>query len=368
MRAEAVPKLASFATAESESIMTVQGALLTGSINLPDADTAFRDAVGTLGHRLRRMPDGETGDRFHWIIFQADLLGGADGIERVGDEPVLLRNLDMRPLRFADGVDPASVVLPKLDYARVASASYQEFTALREQGVIPRGIRFQVSLPTPLAVVIALVRAEDRAAFEPLYEAALFAELDEILATIPHDDLAIQWDTAVEFGLIEAASYDNEYGFFSAPFDDLWGGLAERARRQSAAVPEDVELGFHLCYGDAGEKHFVEPTDTANLVRYIELLLDASPRPITWLHLPVPIERDDDAYYAPLGTLTLPSGTELYLGLVHREDGVEGARRRIAAAAKYVDDFGVGTECGIGRAPDGTVQGILDTHRVAAEW
>jgi hypothetical protein len=349
--------------------MAVQGAHLTGSVNLPDTETVFRDAIGTLGGRLRRLPDGETGDRFHWIIFQADLIGQADGIARVGDEPMLLRGLDMRPLRFADGVDPSTVVLPKLDYARVALESYATFTKLRTEGVIPAGVRFQVSLPTPLAVVVAMVREEDRPAFEPLYEKALFAELEEILASIPHEDLAIQWDTAVEFGLIEAASYGTDYGAaFSAPFDDLWGGLRERAARQASAVPEDVELGFHLCYGDAGEKHFVEPTDTANLVKYAELLFEVSPRPITWIHLPVPIERDDDAYYEPLRSLTLPSGTELYLGLVHREDGVEGAQRRIATASRFVEEFGVGTECGIGRAPDGTVQGILETHRVAEVW
>jgi hypothetical protein len=354
---------------ESENLMTVQGALLVGSVNLPDTESTFRAAVDTLGRRLRRVPDGETGDRFHWIVFQADLIGGAEGIERVGDEPVLLRNLDLRPLRFADGVDPARVVLPKLDYARAALESYGTFAALREQGVIPAGIRFQVSLPTPLAVVVALVREEDRAAFEPLYERALYAELDEILSSIPHEDLAIQWDTAVEFGLIESADYGTDYGAtFRAPFEDLWEGLAERARRQASAVPEDVELGFHLCYGDAGEKHFVEPKDTANLVRYANLLREVSPRPITWIHLPVPIERDDEAYFAPLAGLQKEPGTELYLGLVHREDGAEGAQRRAAAASAFVRDFGVGTECGIGRAPDGSVPGILETHRVAQEW
>jgi hypothetical protein len=349
--------------------MTVQGALLVGSINLPDTVSTFRAAVGTLGGRLRRVPDGETGDRFHWIVFQADLLAGAEGIGRVGDEPVLLRNLDLRPLRFEEGVDPATVVLPELDYARVALESYREFTALRHEGVIPAGIRFQVSLPTPLAVVVALVREEDRAAFEPLYERALYAELDEILGAIPHDDLAIQWDTAVEFGLIESAGYGmDDASRYRAHFDDLWAGLAERARRQASAVPEDVELGFHLCYGDAGEKHFVEPRDTANLVRYANLLVEVSPRPITWIHLPVPIERDDAAYFAPLAGLHRPSGTELYLGLVHREDGPEGAERRAAAASGFIDHFGVGTECGMGRAPEGATQSLLEAHRIATEW
>jgi hypothetical protein len=349
--------------------MAVQGAHLVGSVNLPDSESTFRAAAATLGRRLRRIPDGETGDRFHWIIFQADLLGQADGVERVGDEPVYLRNLDMRPLRFSEGVDRAAVVLPKLDYARAAVESYAEFRSLRDAGVIGAGTRFQVALPTPLAVVVALVYEPDRADFEPLYERALYAELDEILATIPHEDLAIQWDTAVEFGLIESADYGTDYGAtFSAPFDDLWAGLAERAAHQAGAVPEDVELGFHLCYGDAGEKHFIEPRDTANLVRYANVLAEVSPRPITWIHLPVPIERDDEAYFAPLADLRLQPGTELYLGLVHREDGPEGAQRRIAAASAYVSDFGVGTECGMGRAPEDQIQSLLETHRVAAEW
>jgi hypothetical protein len=83
----------------------------------------------------------------------------------------------------------------------------------------------------------------------------------------------------------------------------------------------------------------------------------------------VPIERDDDAFFAPLAELALPEGTELYLGLVHREDGAEGARRRIAAAEKVVPVFGVATECGIGRAPEGTTEGILRTHaEVASAW
>lgn len=212
---------------------------------------------------------------------------------------------------------------------------------------------------------------EDRARFEPVYERALLAELNVILDAIPHDALAIQWDTAVEFGFIEASSgYDEKYGRgLTAWFDDVWDGVIERAVRQAAAVPLGVELGYHLCYGDAGEQHFVEPADTGNLATFIRLLLARTPRPIDWFHLPVPIERDDEAYFAPLKDLGLAEETELYLGLVHREDGVEGATRRIAAARRSLPVFGVGTECGIGRAPAEQVASILETHRaVAAAW
>lgn len=55
----------------------------------------------------------------------------------------------MPRLRLADGVDPAVAGWPDLGYAGAYLASYQTFVALREQGVIPPGVRFQVEYPTP---------------------------------------------------------------------------------------------------------------------------------------------------------------------------------------------------------------------------
>jgi hypothetical protein len=345
-----------------------QGAHLVGSVNYDDAETTMRAAATILGDRLKRIPDGEPGRRFHWIMFQPDVLGEVEGIERVGEERIPLRMLDARPLRIADGVDAASLRLPPLGYAEAAEESYAVFRRLRDEGVIARGTRFQVSLPTPLAVVGAYFPVEQRAAFEPVYREAMYRELDAILAAIPHEDLAIQWDNAVEFGIIEGAM---PRGRHSAAWwgDDVWAGLTARSADQASRVPEDVEVGFHLCYGDVAEKHFVEPADAANLVRFANMLADAVTRPLSWIHLPVPIERDDDAYFAPLDDLRLHQETELYLGLVHREDGAEGAQRRIAAALPHAPVFGVATECGIGRAPEGTTEDILRSHaEVAAAW
>ena len=294
-------------------------------------------------------------------------------LERVGAPGFTIGEFDARPLRIRDGADPASIVLPDLGYAEAALRSWAQFRALRDAGVIPAGARFQVSLPTPAAVVGAFIAPDSQAAFEPIYEAALLAELDRILAGIPHESLAIQWDTAVEFGLVETAEGRRPafpfHSWFGEDAAAVWAGLEARLRRQIAAVPEDVELGLHLCYGDVAEAHFIQPADAGELTRYIRAALGVATRPITWFHLPVPIERDDAAYFAPLAGLELPEGTELYLGLVHREDGAEGARRRIAAARSALGAFGVATECGIGRAPAGTLEPILRTHReVSAPW
>ncbi|MGM1017849.1 MAG: hypothetical protein ACQEW8_09960 [Actinomycetota bacterium] len=344
-----------------------QGALLVGSVNYDDAETTMREAADLLGDRLKRIPDGEVGRRFHWIMFQPDVLGQAEGIERIGDEPIPFgAGLDARPLRIAEGVAAADLELPALGYAGAALESFEVFARLRDEGAIAPGTRFQVSLPTPVAVVSSFFFGDDRAAFEPVYTAAILRELDDIVASIPAEDLAIQWDVASEVGIIEGAA---GYGRVMDAWweGDVFAGLVERLATLVDAVPTDIEVGVHLCYGDAGEAHFIEPTDAGVLVRYANAVIAATTRPISWLHMPVPIARDDAEFFAPLADLApVP---ELYLGLIHREDGAEGALRRIAAAEPYVQGFGVATECGIGRAPAGSTEGILRTHaEVAAAW
>nr|MBP6686182.1 hypothetical protein [Leucobacter sp.] len=279
-----------------------------------------------------------------------------------------LRMLDIRPVKLADGVSAEAITLPPLGYAEAARASWETFSRLKREGVVAEGTRFQVALPTPLGVVGSLVVAADRTALEPVYEAALAAELDSILTSIPHDELAIQWDAALEFAILEGVSSAAQTRY--EWFDDVWAGTSERLARQIDRVPADVEVGVHLCYGDVGEKHFVEPEDTAHLTRFANEVVARATRELTWLHLPVPIERDDAAYFAPLSGLTLPERSELYLGLVHREDGAAGAARRIAAAEEHVErDFGVATECGFGRSPEGTAVPLFEAHRaVALAW
>lgn len=343
---------------------TVRGAHLVGSLTYPDAEEAMTAAAGHLGGLLRRVPDGEPGDRFHWIMFQPGVLAEADGIERVGDEPIMIAHLDGRPLRIAEGVDASGIRFPDLGYARAAAESYAVFRRLRDEGVIAPGTRFQVALPTPTAVIGAFFSGDDRQAIEPVYRDLVFRELSGVLAAVPHDDLAIQWDCAVEFAIIETHAYPGG----STPWweGDVWHGLVARAADAIDQVPAGVEVGVHLCYGDVGEKHFIEPRDAANLTRFANELVDAAHRPVTWIHLPVPIERDDDAYFAPLEALAI-GDAELYLGLVHREDGVDGASRRIEAAARHVDAFGVATECGIGRAPKAATEDIFRTHVAVAQ-
>ena len=75
----------------------------------------------------------------------------------------------MPQLRLTDGADPATVKWPDLGYADAYLRSYETFTALREEYVIPPGVRFQVEYPTPLASIGAYIVPEEQQALLPGY-------------------------------------------------------------------------------------------------------------------------------------------------------------------------------------------------------
>jgi hypothetical protein len=83
--------------------------------------------------------------------------------------------------------------------------------------------------------------------------------------------------------------------------------------------------------------------------------------------MPVPRDRTDDAYFAPLRVLRLRPETRLYLGLVHRIDGEADIHRCITAAQKVVRDFDIATECGLGRRPPETLPPLLRIHAKVAD-
>jgi hypothetical protein len=76
----------------------------------------------------------------------------------------------------------------------------------------------------------------------------------------------------------------------------------------------------------------------------------------------VPIDRADADYFRPLGKLDHGNLRQLFLGLLHEQDGIEGAKRRMAAADRFINDYGVATECGLGRRKPEIVAQLLKLH------
>jgi hypothetical protein len=335
-----------------------RGVHIVGSIPLGDAENVFRTTADVLGERLGRVTDGETGGRLDWIVWQLHRLMQHPQFEMV--EPGS-RNYAPNPrVALKEGVFIDDLEFGSLGYADEARASWEVFAGLRDDRVLPASWRFQVSLPTPLAPIHAFVVPDQEMMLEPLYEAAMQAEVNELSSFVPHENLSIQWDVAVEFGILE--------GVFP-PFylGDAEDGVVNRLTKYASWVPDDVELGFHFCYGDADHEHFKQPEDAGKLANVANRVSKGLDRSIDWIHLPVPRDRDDDAYFEPLADLGLHDETQLFLGLVHLSDGVEGTNRRIAAARRTVPSFGVATECGMGRRPPETIADLLKIHAAVAD-
>lgn len=331
-----------------------------GSLGMADAETVFRTLAEIVGDGAKRYTDGEHGGRARWIRYQFNVMERTPGLEVEKDyvPPASGGNPSRPYFMTRDGVEASEIEFGALGYADEAIASFELFSRLKADGTIPSATRFQVSLPTPVAVLWGFIAPEQRVALEPAYEKAMSAEVAKITAAIPADELAIQWDVCQE-----TLAQD---GALELYFDDTFDGSVARACRMSALVPEPAELGIHLCYGDPGHKHIQEPVDTGTCVQLASAIVATCPRPVNWIHLPVPRERDDDAYFAPLSDLKLGPETELVLGLVHHTGGVDATTRRMETAHRHVKDFGIATECGFGRRDPETIAELLRIHAAAA--
>ncbi len=334
-----------------------------GSIPLKNTEEVFRDVSRSVGPYLRRIPDGETGERTLWIKFQQKMLMEHPAIELDPHAaPLPVKQSDgtvhrhIKLIRLKPDLDPDKVDF-NTDYDRIALDSYRSFRALRDRGEIPNGVRFQIALPTPMATGLMYVSPGGRERYLRAYERSLLVALKRILDGIPHADLSIQFDVCQEVLLFE--------NYFPTRDADYKTPVFEQFGRLGAAVPNDVELGFHICYGSPGDQPLLKLNDATVLVELMNGIADHVKRRVEFIHIPVPREAKEP-FFAPLKKWKRPTGTQVYLGLLQYNDD-KGNQERITAARSAVTDFGVGAECGFGRTDPARVPTILANHRFAAE-
>ncbi len=342
--------------------------LLVGSIPLDTPKDVFETFGAPLGRFLSAMPDGEVGPRSHWISrIHYQVLAGHpvleilarprpdNGVERLFPHD----NSDRWQFKVRDGVERVRFGDPgwRLGFARDALNSYFVFQTLREKGVLPRHLRFQVSMPMVNSALPPRVFpvAGDLDKIKPGFEAALRAEVAKIVEKIPARDLAVQWDCANEV--------QDAYGAIPEFQRD---GAIERnvaqVRNLSPHIPEDVALGYHFCFGTLGGWPRFQPNDLGETVKLANAFVDASGRRVDWIHIPL-LDTSDEAFFAPLKELK-PRGARVYLGAIHN---MERFQQRVAMARKYLPDFGLAGYCGFGRSPVSALPGILDEHLKAAQ-
>ena len=278
-----------------------------GSVNLPDAETVMREISSRIPVGVRRMTDGETGDRNYWISFQTNKFEQMPEFEKVASGKVYETSddaPDMPQLRLADGASAETIEWPNLGYADEYTKSFAVFDELQQQGAIPPGTRMQLQYPTPLASVAGTIAPEDLPSVAPAYEQALFADLDTVLGRLPHERIAVQWDIAVEMGALEGAMGT------SMPMEQIAPGIIRCLER----VPADVPAGLHLCYGDYGHQHWKQPESLQMQVDLVNAVIAATR--LDFVSFTVPQDRDDSAYFEPLSGLQTGADTELNFAVV----------------------------------------------------
>jgi hypothetical protein len=345
--------------------MSARNVYLVGSVPMADTATVFEKVSAALGPNLLTLPDGETGERLDWIVWLEKVFKDNPAFE-LSPETFQLhgRAATHRRYQLKPGAAIENVRFDNLFYADIAQQSYATFAALKRAGKIPAHVKFQIDLVPAHSVIWLFVQEDLQRAIDPVYNDAVLREIDKIAAALPHDDIAIQFDIAsAVFARLERdqpSPYGNTKEEMQATFSAIVVRLAEH-------VPADIDLLFHFCYGDAGHRHVIEPTDMGDMVDYANRLAGQLNRPITQIHMPVPRDRSDAAYFEPLRRLKLDPKTRLCLGLVHYTDGLEGTKKRLETARQFVKDFAIATECGFGRRDPATITELLRIHAEAAK-
>ena len=338
---------------------------IVGSVPLADAEQVFSTLASVLGISLKRIPDGETGERLSWVgwlggVFAAlPQLELSDDVWRVHEAASAHRLYRLKP-----GAKVNDIRFDTLPYGEFALQSYAVFKRLRDAGKIPAGTKFQVDFAPAHSAARSHVVETLLPEIEPVFNDAIMREIDRIAAAIPHRDLAFQFDAA---SAVFAILQTGKFGRHGKTKDEAAANFTELLATLGNRVPTDVDLLYHFCYGDNNHRHSVEPIDMGDMTDMANRLTRAVKRPIQLIHMPVPRDRGDDAYFAPLKKLRLGPETTLALGLVHQTDGLEGTARRMSTARKYVREFAIGTECGFGRRKPETIPELLRIHAEAAK-
>ena len=335
--------------------------LLVGSVPAASTEEALRAGAANFDGLVFALPDGETGPRSSWVGYERErLVRPNPAIETVREteSPTgIPRHMYETPVfRIRPGAGEVRWdSWPRVDDA---IASYQVFRKLRDEGVIPASLRFQVGLPFPVSALNGL-RA-DFAADYPVaargYADLVARESARLSSAIPPRDLAIQWDIAYETLDIE--------GVLSWSTGGAWDRFAAAVDQLPRLIPGEVLVGYHLCYGTFPEWPMYEARDMSVLVRMANYAVANSGRTADWVHMAGPryLRSEDERFFRPLTGLET-GDARVFLGIVLPLDGEPGLRRREATARKFLPDFGVALYCGFRVQPGSTPEQAIREHR-----
>ncbi len=350
--------------------------LLVGSVPLSTTEEVFRTCAGALGSLVSAYPDGEVGDRKYWTFYLPtrtySVHPDLEAVNAPSDGHPHQPAADATPQEWADSwwtfkLRPGvrELDFPTLHYVEEAERSYVTFRGLREEGAIPADARFQVSFPTTGSAVMGFfAQADDWPVAYAGYRRAIRAEVAAIAEIVPHEDLAVQWDTASEVRDILAGDEPLLPWSPRTSLEEKWSRHLQDMNELAGIVPEAAVLGYHFCFGTWGGWPKSYAPDIGICVRLANEATARAGRRVDYVHMPV-MPDAGEAFFAPLADLAIRD-TRPYLGIV-LDDGLDAFERRALGVRRYLADFGVASYCGWGREDPTSLPGILTNLRACAE-
>jgi hypothetical protein len=334
--------------------MPSRDAHLVGSLPAPDAAAAMDQALTAVGDRLRTLPDGETGERYHWIIHIIDGMRAHPDLElrKDGDWGDYDRTPQFKERKgrrlTADALD--------LGYARAFEESWPAFVAARSAAGDP-GLAFQAGIPGDLDMALFVLGPQGALRRRAPFTEATLREIRAIHARAG-GDVVFQIEIPVELVAVAKAPEPAQPLLARV----LARGVANLARRS----PDGARFGVHLCLGDMNHRALGRMRDTAPLVALANAIARAWPedRPLEYVHAPFAAAEEPPparpSWYAPLERLRLGAGTRFVAGFAHEDQALDDQRFVRELIERSVGGaVDVSTSCGLGRrSPDAAARAL----------
>ena len=260
--------------------------------------------------------------------------------------------------RVKDGVEQVRFGDPgwRLGYARDAINSYFVFNTLREKGRLPAHLRFQVRCRRSTACC-------HRGSFptSPISTRSSPGTKPHLRPRSPRSSRKSRTRIWRSSGTAPAKSAMSTAISRSSRARARSSAIRVSSRGFRAAIPEDVALGYHLCFGTLGGWPRFMPPDLGAAVDLANALDRDSPPP-----------RRLAAHPACSTAATTRSLRRWRSCVRARRASISGSSTTWSASptgsrrpADTLPDFGLAAYCGLGRVPPTQMPTVLDEHRKA---
>ena len=245
---------------------------LVGSVPMADAEQVFERRHAASGRRIKRIPDGETGERGDWITWLEPVFADHPAFRNRASSFACTRAEPGGALHAASWFYAAGRALENLFYAEIAKASYAVFERMKVAGRIAPETKFQVDLvPAHSVIWLYLSTRCTRRSIRSTMRRSSGDRQDR------SRDPAWSAGDPVRRGVCGVRAARAQSGVEPWPHQggdagDFSNILIDLGNR----VPADIDLLYHLCYGDSNHRHVVEPTDMGDMVEFANRVARAS--------------------------------------------------------------------------------------------